>query len=70
MSENPSPLSDKPPGRWFLYFFRRVKDKIKLEQAFTVDPVYLRHGYSQVVDFMVRCTQHTQTQTVVAENST
>lgn len=38
------------------YFFHRVKDKMKLQQAFTVNPVYLRHGYSQVVDFMVWCS--------------
>ena len=34
--------------------FLRVKDKYKLQQTFTVDPVYLRHENSQAAtDFMV-----------------
>lgn len=32
----------------------RVKDKYKLQQTFSVDPVYLRHENSQAAtDFMV-----------------
>lgn len=34
--------------------FLRVKDKYKLQQTFSVDPVYLRHENSQAAtDFMV-----------------
>lgn len=34
--------------------FFRVKDKFKLQQTFSVDPVYLRHETSQdATDFMV-----------------
>lgn len=37
-----------------LLSFLRVKDKYKLQQAFTVDPVYLRHENSKAAtDFMV-----------------
>lgn len=37
------------------YFpFFRVRDKYKLQQTFSVDPVYLRHENSQAAtDFMV-----------------
>lgn len=37
-----------------LLYFLRVKDKYKLQQTFTVDPVYLRHENSKAAtDFMV-----------------
>jgi hypothetical protein len=46
---------------WFDMFFyggpNRVKDKVKLQQTFSVDPVYLRHENSdQATDFMVQTT--------------
>lgn len=32
----------------------RVKNKLKLQQTFTVDPLYLRHDNSDTTDFMVQ----------------
>ncbi|KAG8001271.1 Histidine decarboxylase [Nibea albiflora] len=38
---------------WFNFVFFRVKDKYKLQQTFTVDPLYLRHENSQAAtDYM------------------
>lgn len=37
-----------------LLWFLRVREKYKLQQTFSVDPVYLRHENSQAAtDFMV-----------------
>ena len=35
-------------------FLGRVKDKCKLQQTFSVDPIYLRHDNSGATDFMVQ----------------
>lgn len=36
-----------------LAFLVRVKEKYKLQQTFSVNPIYLRHDNSGATDFMV-----------------
>lgn len=44
------------PSKWMMVHFDCtafwVKDKLKLQQTFTVDPLYLRHDNSDTTDFM------------------
>ncbi|ROL42177.1 Histidine decarboxylase [Anabarilius grahami] len=46
------------PSKWMMVHFDCtafwVKNKMKLQQTFTVDPLYLRHDNSDTTDFMVR----------------